>query len=282
MMSKVLVTGATGTVGREVVSQLLTSGADVRALTRNPAGASLPFGVEVVRGDLAAPAEIEAALQDVDAVFLVWTAPPATAPAVIQSVAGAARRLVYLTAPHRTPHPFFQQPNRMAEQHAELERLIEASGVAWTFLRPGMFARNTVGWWSAQIRSGDVVRWPYPEAATAPIDERDIAAVAVRSLLDAGDDRQDYVVTGPESLTQAEQVRIIGEVLGRSLTLEEIPPEAAPGELPFPPPVTRMLLNAWAAAVSIPAFVTTTVADVTGRAPRTFREWARDHAHFFA
>ena len=281
-MTRVLVTGATGTVGREVVAQLLQSGKRVRALTRRPADAALPHDVEVVRGDLTAPAEIETHLRDVDAVFLVWTASPATAPDVIRMVTAVAQRLVYLTAPHRTPHPFFQQPNRMAEQHAAVERLIEASGVAWTFLRPGMFAKNTAGWWANQIHSGNVVRWPYAAAATAPIDERDVAAVAVRSLLDSGNDRHDYVVTGPESITQLEQLQTIGQLIGRPLVFEEISAEAALRELPFPPPISRMLLNAWAAAVGIPAFVTSTVEDVTGQPPRTFREWVRDNIRYFA
>jgi uncharacterized protein YbjT (DUF2867 family) len=199
----------------------------------------------------------------------------------VDRIARHARRLVLLTSPHQTPHPFFQQPNPMARMFAEIERLIEASGVRWTFLRPGMFAANALSWWAPQIRAGNVVRWPYAEAPTAPVHERDVAAVAVRALLEDGHEGASYVLTGPQSLSQREQVAILGEVIGRPLRLEELSPEEARRELPFPPFAMDMLLNAWAAAIGQPAFVTSTIEEITGRPARTFREWAIDHAAEF-
>jgi uncharacterized protein YbjT (DUF2867 family) len=277
-MKRILVTGATGTIGRQVVSQLLDTGAQVRAMTRNPDAASLPSGVEVVRGDLTDPASLEGCLEGVEAVFLVWTAPAAAVPAAVDRIAKEARRAVFLTAPHKTPHPLFQQTNPMAAMHAEIERSIEASGLQWTFLRPGMFAANALSWWRPQIRSGDVVRWPYADVPTAPIHERDVAAVAVRALREEGHEGAEYVLTGPESLSHREQVTAIGEGIGRPLRLEEISPEEARRELPFPAPAMDMLLKAWAAALGHPALVTSTVAAITGRPARTFREWVSDHA----
>lgn len=156
-----------------------------------------------------------------------------------------------------------------------------ASGLRWTFLRPGMFAANSLSWWAPQIRSADVVRWPYPAAPTSPIDERDIAAVAVRALLDSGHEGANYVLTGPESLMQSEQVDIIGDVLDRPLRMEEISPDEARHELGFPTPVINMLMNAWAAAIGQPALVTETVAEITGDPARTFREWVTKHAGEF-
>ena len=109
----VLVTGATGRVGRVVVDQLVDAGVPVRALTRRPeAAATLPGNVDVVTGDLTVPESLDAALHGVGAVFLLWTVPPATAPAVIGRLASHAQRVVFLSSPHQTPHPFFQQPNR--------------------------------------------------------------------------------------------------------------------------------------------------------------------------
>jgi uncharacterized protein YbjT (DUF2867 family) len=192
----VLVTGATGRVGRAVVARLLDADVPVRALTRRPATAGLPAAVDVVAGDLTVPESLDAALQGVGAVFLLWTAPPSTAPAVVARLASHARRVVFLSSPHRTPHPFFQQPNPGALLHAEVERLIAAAGLASTIVRPGMFASNARLWWASMIRDGDVVRWPYGAAETAPIDERDIAAVAARALHGDGHTGGDYVLTG--------------------------------------------------------------------------------------
>lgn len=173
--------------------------------------------------------------------------------------------------------------NPFAALHAEIERLIEASGLFWTFLRPGMFAANARLWWALKIRAGNVLRWPCAEAPTAPIHELDIAAVAARVLSEEGHGGKDYVLTGSQSLTQFEQVSIIGEVIGRTLRFEEISPEEARRELSaiMPPPVVGMLLNAWAAGIGQPAFVTSTVAEITGRPARTFRDWVIDHAAEF-
>ncbi len=145
-----------------------------------------------------------------------------------------------------------------------------------------MFAANALSWWAAQIRAGDVVRWPYPHAFTAPIDERDIAAVAVRALRDNSCAGCEYVLTGPESLCQLDQVSTLGDVLGRSLRFEETTPEQWRREWPaMPSAVATMLLEAWAAATGIPALVTSTVAELTGMPPRTFADWAADHAADF-
>jgi len=110
-MPTILLIGATGTVGRQLVSELLPTNTKLRALLRNPDTSNLPPTIEKFRGDLTVPDSLIPALQNTDAVFLVWTAPPAAAPAVIDHIAKNTKRLVFLTAPHQTPHPFFQQPN---------------------------------------------------------------------------------------------------------------------------------------------------------------------------
>jgi len=279
----VLVTGATGRVGRAVVAQLLDAGVPVRALTRRPDAAGLPAAVEVVVGDLTIPESLDAALRGVGAVFLLWTAPPTTVPAVVDRLASHASRVVFLSSPHRTPHPFFQQPNPMAVLHADIERLIATAGLASTIIRPGMFASNARFWWADAIRERGVVRWPYAAAETAPIDERDIAAVAARALCEDGYAGGDYVLTGPDSLSQAEQVSIIGSAIGRRIRFEELSPEEFRRETAdsWPRPVVNMLLAAWAATIGRPAFVTSTVADVVGSPARTFRQWVVDHADAF-
>jgi uncharacterized protein YbjT (DUF2867 family) len=282
-MSHILVIGSTGTVGRQVVSRLAATGAQVRALARNPGAARLPPQVEVVRGDLTLPETLDGCLDGIDVVFLVWTAPAAAVAPALERITKNARRIVYLSAPLKTAHPLFQQPNPLRAMFEQIERLIETSGLQWTFLRPGMFAANALSWWAQQIRSGEVVRWPHLAAPTAPIDERDIAAVAVRALCEDGHDRAEYVLTGPESLTQFEQVSVIGRVVGRSLRIEEISPSEARRELIRIGPLVavNMLLEAWAAAIGQPAYVTSTVSEITGRLPKTFLDWATDNAAGF-
>ena len=171
----------------------------------------------------------------------------------------------------------------MAVLHADIERLIAAAGLASTMIRPGMFASNVRLWWNASIRNGGIVRWPYAAAETAPIDERDIAAVAARALYQDGHTGGDYVLTGPESLSQAEQVSIIGNAIGRRIQFEELSPDEFRREMEgrWPLPVVNMLLAAWGATMGRPAFVTSTVADMIGSPARTFRQWAADHADTF-
>lgn len=280
----VLVTGATGRVGRLVVDELLRAGASVRALTRRPERAALPEGVEVVAGDLTDAASLDPAVEGAAAVFLVWTAPPETVPAVVARLAAQPRRVVYLSSPHQTPHPFFQQPNALRGLHAEIERRLAETGLPLAILRPGMFASNAVHWWAPQIRQGDVVRWPYGTVETAPIDERDIAAVAARVLLDDRHAHADLVLTGPESLSQAAQVRAIGEAVRRPLRFDEISPDELRRQTAdtWPGGVVEMLLGAWRAALDHRAFVTSAVEEVIGVPATTFSRWAIDNAAAFA
>jgi uncharacterized protein YbjT (DUF2867 family) len=133
-MNRILVVGGTGTVGRQVVSRLAVTGTRVRAMTRNPGVARLPEQVEVVRGDLTLPETLDGCLDGIDTVFLVWTAPPSAVAPALERIAKHARRIVFLSAPLKTAHPFFQQPNPLRAMFEEIERLIENSGLQWTFL----------------------------------------------------------------------------------------------------------------------------------------------------
>ncbi|MET7290149.1 NAD(P)H-binding protein [Streptomyces sp. NPDC005573] len=280
----VLVTGATGRIGRLVIDRLLDAGVPVRALVHRPEAASaLPPQVEVFTGDITVPESLDPALKDAGAAFLVWTAPPQTAASVVERLAAHVRRVVFLSSPHRTPHPFFQQPNPMATLHAGIERLIAAAGLESTIIRPGMLASNSSPWWAPTIRAGETVRWPYGAAETAPVDDRDVAAVAALALHRDEHVGGDYVLTGPESLTHAAQVDVIGDALGRRIAFEEMTPDEfrSLSEGTAPGPVIDMLLAAWSAAVGQPAYISTTVADVLGTAPRTFHQWATDHASEF-
>ncbi|MGB9465390.1 MAG: NAD(P)H-binding protein [Candidatus Acidiferrum sp.] len=282
-MNRILVIGGTGTVGRQVVSQLLTKGVRVRALARNPLTAGLSSHVDVVRGDLILPETLDGCLDGIDTVFLVWTASVTAFAPALERIAKHVQRVVFLSAPIKTAHPLFQQPNPGRAMLEQIERLIETSGLQWTFLRPGMFAANALNWWAPQVRAGDVVRWPHLAAPTAPIDERDIAVVAVRALCEDGHAGAEYVLTGPQSLSQFEQISTIGRAIGRSLRIEEISTDEARRELLTIGPLVavNMLLDAWAAAIGQPAHVTSTVAEIAGATPKTFLQWATDNASRF-
>ncbi|GGP15205.1 NAD(P)H-binding protein [Nonomuraea glycinis] len=270
MSRRIVVTGATGTVGRQVTAQLLEAGVGVRALTRGPA--DLPPAVESVHSDLSVLDSLRAAVEGVEAVFLVW--PFASAEGLEEVLALAAehaRHVVYLSSVAVRDH------ERRAEQ------LIERSGLAWTILRPHAFAANTLRW-AEQIRAEGMVSGPYGEAAMSLVHERDIAAVAVRALTQDGHAGAVHELTGPHSLTQTEQVRIIGEVVGSPVRWAETSPQDARRQMlarGWPPEVVDGILRAQAEMTLGPAQVTATVEEITGRTASTFRSWVTEHAHTF-
>jgi uncharacterized protein YbjT (DUF2867 family) len=278
--SKILVAGATGTVGRELLTQLSERDIAVRGLVHDPESADLPVCVELVRGDLADPASLNVLLDGVETLFFLWPftserAALELAPTVIEAITQRVRRVVYLSADAATDNP-----DRF---WARVERLIEGSAGEFTFLRPTGFAKNTL-MWAPQIRKGEVVRWPYGAAERSLIDERDIAAVAVRALIEDGHVGKTYVLSGPETLTQIEQLDAIGEAIGRSLRWEEISraqarPEliATFGEEAF----ADSALDAWARFVATPERTTQTVKEITGSPAHTLRDWATHHADDF-
>jgi uncharacterized protein YbjT (DUF2867 family) len=266
----ILVTAATGKVGRNVVSGLIELGAEVTALARDPGNTDLPAGVGVVQGDLTSPGELAGHLEGVDEVFLVWPFLTADgADALAQTLADHARRIVYLSAEAAV--------GRTDSSWALVERSIERSASEWVFLRPTGFAANTLIW-AEQIRAGDVVRWVYGEAARSLIDERDIADVAVLALTGDHHVGARHVLTGPATVTQAEQVQAIGDAIGRSLRWEEIRPEDVHDQLSGVP---DSALDTWASFVANPEIVTSTVRELTGRDARSFAQWARDNADEF-
>ncbi|MFC4565814.1 NAD(P)H-binding protein [Nocardiopsis mangrovi] len=279
----VLVIGATGNVGRNVVGGLVDRGVPVRALTRRPDQAGLPPAADVVRGDLTDPASLQAALDGIGAVFLVWPFLTADdAPAVLGLIAEHARRVVYLSSAG-VDDAAEHQADPINQFHADVERAIAASGVEWTFLRGGGFATNNLEW-AETIRTEGVVRAPFPHAARSLVHERDIAAVGVRALTEDGHTGATYMLTGPASLTLVEQVDAIAAALDRPVRYEEVPPEEVRAQMldaGWPADVVDGILNHHDATQDTADPVTTTVEDVTGTPARTFRQWALDHADDF-
>jgi uncharacterized protein YbjT (DUF2867 family) len=277
----ILVTGATGNVGRHIATQLADAGVAVRALSRDPFSSRWPAGVTAVAGDLTDPDSLPDAAAGADAAFLLWPFLNARgADAAVAAIAGQVRRVVYLSA--SAVHD--GAPPGQNGVWGQVEQAVERAAAEWTFLRASGFAANTLAW-AGQIRSGGVVRWAYGQAARSLIHERDIADVAVRALTDGQHAGAKYVLTGPEAVTQADQVRIIGEIIGRPVRWEEASPEAireqlaaATGDRAF----ADHALGYWASLIGQPELVTHTVEQITGARARTFRDWAQDHASDFA
>jgi uncharacterized protein YbjT (DUF2867 family) len=283
-----LVTGATSTIGRPLTDVLVNQGAKVRAVTHNPQAAGLPAGIEVVEGDLSRPDTIAPFLEGVTALFLH---PRAVGLAAGELLALArqrgVRRVVALSATN-VDDPLDEQPSRyQGDRNKEVEDAAVASGLAWVSLRASSFGANTLRAWGAQIRADDVVRYPYANFAEALIHERDLAEVIARALgsdaLVARRGRR-LELTGPQSLSHQQLVATIGEVLGRPLRYQEIPPEVAKQGMVqqgIPEPFVEALLARYAREVGQPAPVTGEVERILGRPARTHAEWVADHAAAF-
>ena len=277
----ILVTGATGNVGRPLVAGLLADGARVRALTRDPAAAGFPPGVAVAGGDYAAPGILAEAVRGADAVFVNIGALREHAGELITAARGAGvSKIVMLSS--IAVRDEGDQVLPLGRQHKAVEDAVKAAGVDWTILRCGGFATNTLTW-AAGVRAEGVVRFPYGEAALALIAEQDIAAAAVRVLLDSGHTGQTYVLTGAESLTQIRQAGAIGKAIGRPVRFEEL----SPGQFRqfatqhFPAPVVEDLLTALASYVGQTAYITADLEKIIGRPATSYAQWAVQHADAF-
>ena len=273
----ILVTGATGNVGGSVVRQLLEAGEKIRALTRDPGAARLPAGVDVVGGDLADPSTLAGAFDGIDRMFLFPVPAPAAAVTELAVRAGVRRVAVLSSSAVTQPGD-----NMVSVLHRTVEDAVRRSGLDATFVRPGGFATNTLSW-APSVRAEGVVRAPYPGAAMNSIHEADIAAVATAALLDDKHAGAAYQLTGPASITQAEQVRAIAAATGREVRFEELTPERARAAMAqvMPAEIADLMLGYLAGSVDTVAEVLPTVEQVTGRPARTYAEWAADHAADF-
>ena len=275
----ILVTGATGRVGRAILETLAREGLAVRASSRDPRSAQVPQGVELAAGDLNEPDSLTQALDGVSAVFLY--AQGGSPPEFVRTMknAGVEYVVVLSTIDATNPHDYAQHNRR---RHLDVEEAIAAE-FKYTFLRPGAFASNALRLWRKSIVEGSVARIPFPEAQQAPIDERDVAAVAVRALLSRTLDGQALVLTGPESLSQRQQLECISDVVGQPIRLETITGEEARRRLAgiIPTAYADLLVAQWRDEVGVPACVTDNVERITGNSATSYRNWVvRNRAAF--
>jgi len=283
-----VVTGATGTIGRPLIDLLVNEGVKVSAVTHGPQATNLPAGVKVVQADLSRPDTIASSLEGVTALFLHPRAVGLAAGELLRLARERGVRRVVVLSATNVDDPLDEQPSRYrGDRNKEVEDAAVASGLEWVSLRPSYFARNTLDAWGAQIRAGDVIRGPYASFTEAPIHEQDLAAVAARALLTdtlvARRGRR-LELTGPQSLTHQQMVATIGEVLGRPLRYQEIPPEVATQGMVahgFPEPFAQALMARYAKDLGQPAPLSGEVEKALGRPARTYAQWVADHAAAF-
>jgi uncharacterized protein YbjT (DUF2867 family) len=246
-------------------------------LARDPSRATKLLGPDVVVVDASSPDALDGATK---AMFLDHAGPELGARAGTFARAAKAAGVARVVAISSGTIPM-QPPTAIGGWHAELERAIESSGVAWTFLRPGNFASNALRWAPA-IRTSRKVFAAKPDGASAPIDPYDIAAVAYAALVGDGHEGKTYSIMGPAAMTAREQVAAIAAEVGTSIEVVEVTIEQARAGM-MKSGMTEQMANSIVELLgrSDPQ-LTTTVKDVTGDSPRTFAQWVHSHRDAFA
>ncbi|MFK0255627.1 NAD(P)H-binding protein [Streptomyces sp. NPDC090445] len=269
----ILVTGARGAVARRLVSLLSARGVEHRLGSREPDSPG------TVRCDLSDPATFPEALAGARSVFLYAEASGIDA-FVKEATAAGVEHVVLLSssavlAPSAADNP-------LAAAHRAVEEVLLASPLRTTLLRPGAFASNALGW-AGLLRAGLPVRLPYPGAHTDPVHEADLAEAAYAVLTDPALAGRAYTLTGPQSLTFADQLSILGRALGRPVPCETVTAEQWKAEAAayIPGPFADALLDYWAAGDGVPAVLTDEVPRLTGHPARSFATWVEDHADDF-
>ncbi len=277
----ILITGATGHIGKELIPQLQAMGQPIRVLVRDEKKVvHLDRRIERAIGNLNDPESLTSAMRAVEKVFLVTFDSKQDIHVIGAAKRAGVQHVVKLSTLEATDHKI-----KVGKWHYEREELIRVSGLNWTFLRPGMFMSNTIEWWSDSIRTQGAVYFPGGKGKVAPIDPCDVAAVAALALTQVGHHGQAYELTGPELLTMGEMVQIISHALRKPLQYTDIPPIAAKLWM-LKSGMDKTLVNALMEMLASlrrneGAIVTDTVQRVTGHPPRTFEAWCIEHINRF-
>ncbi len=280
----ILVTGATGNIGSELVEQLVRKGEALRVVTRDPKKvAHLDARIERVIGDLSEEETIKRAVKGVDSIFmfpLLYDQNHKSNRALLKSAkeAGVAK-VVMLSSMGAA-----RADNEIGRLHREKEELVESSGIPWTLLRPGSFMTNTYQW-LPMIKHQNKVFNPTGDGKVAPISPRDIAAVAVTALTNEGHDGKIYELTGPELLSAREQVAELAKATGIKIECVDVPVGAAADQARkggVPDFVVDGLTKLWEhIKEGRSARKTEEVEKLTGQAGETFKQWCEKHRDAF-
>jgi uncharacterized protein YbjT (DUF2867 family) len=282
----ILVTGATGKIGTQVVNQLSQAGAKVRALVRNPQkAASLQQpNVDIATGDLKKSETLAGPLKGIDHVLLVSSPEPEQVQLQHNLIEAAKRSGVEHIVKISAVGASLNSNCRFLRWHAQTEQELKDSGIAYTLLQPGMFAQNAL-MFAPSIAAQGSFSMPSGDARMGFVDVRDIAAVAVKTLMEPGHQGKTYVVTGPEALSYGQVAEKLSTALGKKITFVNASPEEfKKGALAIGMP--EWLVDAlnelygWVREGGA-AVVTDVVARVAGKPPISFDQFAREHAEAF-
>lgn len=281
----ILVTGATGRVGREVVQQLTAAKMPLRALVRSAErGHDLAApGVEVAVGDLEKPDTLDPAFAGVECLFLASRAEPKLSEREGNAIEAARRAGVqFIVNVSVSGGP--DAPTQIGRWHWAVEKRLSSSGIPWTILRPSLYMQGAF-LWQPEIASSGHVHLPMGDGRASVVDARDVAAVAVEALRRKGLPQPLYDVTGPSAISFDEIAKEISEATGKPVVYVDVTPRQWKKErLAAGVPawlVEDMLFLYGAYREGYGGAVSTTVRDVTGREPRSFREFARENAARF-
>lgn len=265
----ILVSGSTGNVGRHLVELLLTDGHQVRALSRDPAGAQLPAEVETLRGDLSDSGLVAAALTGVEAAYLTVFGDPAPVAAALAEV--PVRRTVLISSNCARTRPDLV----VADRIRAVEQALRAVAPDLTVLRPAQFASNTAHLWRPMIARG-VVTAPFGDQEVPVIDPYDIAAVAALTLTDDRHRGQTYELTGGERISPRRKVAVLATVLDRTLGFTELTEEQARGQLAehFGPAMVDYFVAKNGHPTEQDLLLMPTVEELLGRPPLSYADWA--------
>lgn len=269
----ILVTGATGTVGRHVVEQLVNKGIQVRAVSRNPLKAKLPKEVEVVQGDLNVPRTLENAFHGVDGMYLITSSDQPDVD--LQTDA----EIVELAEKYGV-----KRVSVLVGYEGSVEEALKQSKLEWTLLKPNEFMANVLDDWRESIRKEQVVREPFGDALSARVHEADIATVAVASLLEDGHHGKSYHLTGPEVLSRVEAVQVISEGIGQKIRFIELTEEEAREkwkDVGYSDQDIEFFVQMGKNPPVMGRTVSTAIEQVTGRPAKSFVEWVSEHKHAF-
>ena len=278
----ILITGATGNIGRKLIPLLLETGQPIRVLVRDASKvAHLDACVERAVGDLDKPETLIPAVNGVERLFLVTYETHPDIHMLEAARRAGVQHIVKLSTLEATEHKI-----QVGKWHYAREELIRTSGLDWTFLRPGMFMSNSIEWWAESIKGQGSVFFPGgKKGRVAPVDPRDVAKVAAAALTQPGHSGQAYELTGPELFTIGQMVGVISKVLGKRIQYVDIPPIAAKLFM-LKSGMDKVLVNALMEMLASlrrngGAIVTDIVQQVTGQPPRTFEAWCREHSEAF-